>query len=120
MKLLSALDRDWLQSLKTLHKVISFSFHFFVTVEFRKTVFFIPIFSASSGLSEVYQSASTIIKELSANWDRVRQQLNLVSRLPAYRFHMRVVGFSLKSLEVLRKLFNLPFLYLSQIRYTNA
>ena len=35
--------------------------------------------------------ASTIIEELSAIWKKVLQHLNLVSRLPVYRFHMREV-----------------------------
>ena len=37
------------------------------------------------------EEASTLIETLSQNWDRFRDHLEQVARLPSYRFHMREV-----------------------------
>ena len=67
MKLRTALDRDWLQSLPTLHKVY-YTFNCFQSCSFLTKKFLLSVCgSFECSLDE----ASVISEELSNHWDRV-------------------------------------------------
>ena len=117
MKLRTALDRDWLHSLPTLHKVV-FSLLTFVLVSKSKNL--LIVFHCVIKLEYSLQEASIIIEQLSAKWDHVRQHHNQASRLPVYRFHMRKVGFLQYMSQTSEFHFILFFVAFSQTRSMNA
>ena len=88
MKLRTALDRDWLQSLPTLHKV-RFRSHY--EYSYSNSCVKPFVLQCVIDLSYSPKEASYLIETLSLHWDKVLDHLNRVSRLPSYRFHMREV-----------------------------
>ena len=88
MNVRRALDRDWVHSLPILHKVMFYS----ESVSFiHKIIIKIHSLSFQSLLTLEHSLAerSTLIECFATNWDRIRDHLTQVSRLPAYRFYMR-------------------------------
>ena len=95
LKLRTALDRDWLQSLPLLHKVRG-------SMSVLKILLFFPFhnliilslfcFQCVVSLQYTLSEASSLIDCFSRNWNRIQDHLTQVSRLPAYRFHMREVS----------------------------
>ena len=119
MKLRTALDKVWLQSLPIMHKVL---YHFSCFLRFFLFIVLTSIcFKCVISLQYSLNEASPLIEILSQNWDRVRDHLNQVARLPTYRFHTREVHTILKLLHLVMHLsvLKIPFSF-SPIHWTNV
>ena len=91
MKLRTALNKDWLQSVPILHKVFRPPYLYSDCNWGKICSCIFILFQCVLRLEYSLADASAIIEVLSNNWDQVRDQLNQVARLPAYCFHIREV-----------------------------
>ena len=93
LKLRTALDRDWVHSLPVLHKVVFYLQVPSLTRTMNTSDLFDLFLSFQAILTLEYtlSEASALIECFSTNWDRIKDHLTQVSRMPAYRFHMREV-----------------------------
>ena len=91
MKLRTALYKDWLQSFPLLHKVLR-NFSWFWGFSFNSLIPCLFHLYCVISLPYTLDEASFLIDYFSQNWNRILEHLTQVSRLTAYRFHMREVS----------------------------
>ena len=91
LKLRTALDRDWVHSLPVLHKVV-FYLQVSSSIHSKNTGDHFLSFQSMLTLEYTLAEASALIECFFTNWDRIKDHLTQVSRMPEYRFHMREVS----------------------------